>query len=227
MREKSTELGMVSHLCRTLLYMHTVFINDKPFRFVNAYEAESWKGNSDQIYVAETEMSVEDAMVELEETPSHPGFIYLTSNADVAWQLFISYCTLIEASGGLVKNEKDEYLLIFRKGKWDLPKGKLEYDETPEQGGLREVEEECGVSGLEIIKPLEKTFHTYASKNKRILKKTNWYLMQTHHQVLVPQTEEDIEAAVWMSRTQINDTVYKNTYASISYLLHRNLDATS
>lgn len=203
--------------------MHTVFIEDKPFRFVNVYESEEWKGNTQSIFIAEKEMSVEEAMNELEETKEHPGFIYMTANPDVDWQLFISYCTLIEASGGLVKNEKNEYLIIFRKGKYDLPKGKLEYDETPEQGGIREVEEECGISQLEIIKPLEKTFHTYIHKKNRVLKKTNWYLMKTISQKLIPQTEEDIEKVEWMTVAQIENKVLKNTYGSIEELLKTSL----
>src|SRR5688572_31515239 len=98
--------------------MYTVFVNDKPFRFVDAYEADEWKGNTQGIFLAEKDMTVEDAIHELEETKGHPGIIYLTANPDVSWQQFITYCTLIEASGGLVMNEKDEYLIIFRKGKY-------------------------------------------------------------------------------------------------------------
>ncbi len=203
--------------------LHTVFVNDHPFRFVNAYEVDEWKGSAKSIFIAENEMSVEDALKELEETKAHPGFIYLTANAGISWQLFISYCTLIEASGGLVMNEKNEYLVIFRKGKYDLPKGKLEYDETPEQGGIREVEEECGITHLEIIKPLEKTFHTYTQKKKRILKKTNWYLMKTISQKLIPQTEEGIEKAEWMTEQQIKDVAIQNTYTSIAEFLMTSL----
>jgi 8-oxo-dGTP pyrophosphatase MutT (NUDIX family) len=199
--------------------MHTVFVNDKPFRFVNAYEAEEWKGNTSGIFIAEKEMTVEEALHELEETGNHPGYIYMTANPDVAWQLFISYCTLLEAAGGLVQNEKMEYLIIFRKGKWDLPKGKLDYDETPEQGGIREVEEECGITNLEIVSTLEKTFHTYLHKQKRILKKTNWYLMKTLSQKLIPQASEDIQKAEWMSPHQIKETALQNTYASVKELL--------
>ncbi|CAN5523129.1 NUDIX domain-containing protein [soil metagenome] len=203
--------------------MHTVFINDKPFRFVNVYEAEEWKGSTQSIFIAEEDMSVEEAMTELEESDSHPGFIYLSSNPNGTWQLFNSYCTLIEASGGLVMNEKNEYLVIFRKGKYDLPKGKMEYDESPEQAGIREVEEECGITDLEIISTLEKTFHTYTLKKKRILKKTNWYLMRTTSQELIPQTEEDIEKAEWLTHQQIKDIALKNTYASIEELIEESL----
>lgn len=203
--------------------MYTVFIRDRPLRFVNIYEAEEWKGNTQSIFIAEQEMSIEGAMHEMEESDSHPGFIYLVANPDVLWQLFISYCTLIEASGGLVMNEKSEYLVIFRKGKYDLPKGKIEFDESPEEAGIREVEEECGITNLEIINKLENTFHTYMLKKKTILKKTNWFLMKTVSQKLIPQSAEDIEKAEWMSGQQIKDVALKNTYASISELLEYNL----
>src|SRR5438067_1038745 len=159
--------------------MHSVFINDKPLRFVSTYEAEEWKGNSSSIFVSENDMSIEHAIEELEETENHPGIIYMSDNADVSWQIFISYCRLSEAAGGLVMNEEQEYLIILRHGKWDLPKGKLEYDETPEQAAVREVGEECGIEPPEIIKPLEKTFHTYELKGKRTLKKTHWFLMKS------------------------------------------------
>ena len=168
-------------------------------------------------------MNVEEALESLEETVSHPGFIYLTANPSVSWQLFISHCTLIEAAGGLVKNEKDEYLIIFRKGKYDLPKGKLDFDETPEQAAVREVGEECGITGIEIVSPLEKSFHTYIHKKKRMLKKTHWFLMDAQSQVLTPQLEEDIENAAWMTIDQIKNTVLQNTYGSIADVLRSSL----
>jgi len=203
--------------------MYTVFVNDKPFRLVDANEAEEWKGNSETIFIAEKEMTVLEAVHEMEEDRSHPGFTYLTSNPGVSWQLFISYCTLIEASGGLVMNEKNEYLIIFRKGKYDLPKGKMDYDETPEQCGIREVQEECGIDNIEIIRPLEKSFHTYMHRTKRMLKKTNWFLMKAPDQPLIPQEEEDILKAEWMTKEEIFTVAFKNTYSSIENLLRKSL----
>ena len=49
------------------------------------------------------------------------------------------------AAGGLVKNSNDEILYIRRLGYLDLPKGKVEADETTEQAAIREVSEECGI----------------------------------------------------------------------------------
>src|SRR2546430_1719323 len=130
----------------------TVFVNDKPLRFVNVYEAEQLKGNSASIFITENDMSVEDVIHELEEVNNHPGFIYMSANPRVSWQSFVSYCNLIEASGGLVTNNKGEYLIIFRHGKWDLPKGKMEADETAESAAIREIQEECGIGKLVLIK---------------------------------------------------------------------------
>ena len=133
---------------------------------------------------------------------------------------FCSHFTLIEASGGLVQNKAGQFLMILRDSKWYFPKGKIEYDESPEQAGLREVEEECGIGSLSIVQKLPLTFHTYSLKKKQLLKKTNWFLMQTEStKKLVPQTEEDITEARWMSRKEIENTAYSNTYNSIAELL--------
>jgi len=169
-------------------------------------------------------MSIEDAIKELEETNNHPGIVYMSESPVASWQIFISYCTLSEAAGGLVTNEKNEYLIILRHNKWDLPKGKLEYDETAETAAVREVSEECGIVPPQIIRPLEKTFHTYHEKGKRMLKKTNWYLMQAKNTgKLIPQTEEDIQQVTWMGKEEIGKKVFVNTYASIKELLEKSL----
>ena len=200
--------------------MHTVFVNDKALRFASSYEVEDWKGNTSSMFVSENDLSIEEAIYELEETENYPGMIYMSANADVSWKVFISYCKLSEAAGGLVMNEEDKFLVILRHGKWDLPKGKLEYDESPEEGAVREVQEECGVEKLELVKPLEKTFHTYHLKKNRVLKKTHWFLMRiANADKLTPQKEEDIQEACWMTKKEIREKVYANTYNSIKELL--------
>jgi 8-oxo-dGTP pyrophosphatase MutT (NUDIX family) len=113
---------------------------------------------------------------------------------------FKAHFSEIEAGGGLVKNEKEEYLFIFRRGSWDLPKGKIESNETKREASLREVEEETGLKKMTIIKKLLVTRHTYRSNvGKRIIKKSHWYLIEAKKVNLIPQTSEDIERAEWMS----------------------------
>lgn len=121
----------------------------------------------------------------------------------------------INAAGGLI--EKDgAYLFIFRLEKWDLPKGKLEMGESPEEAAIRECEEECGITQLTITKTLDPTYHIYKHKGGYALKKTYWYSMQTKHTgVLVPQIEERIERVEWFTNSQIKDQVLLNTYPAI------------
>ena len=68
---------------------------------------------------------------------------------------------MVEAAGGLVFNKDGDILMIFRNGKWDLPKGKLEIGESIEECAIREVEEECGISGLIIEKKIKDTYNIY------------------------------------------------------------------
>jgi 8-oxo-dGTP pyrophosphatase MutT (NUDIX family) len=200
--------------------MHTVFINDQPLRFINTYDQRELESAKNHLLVSEHDKSLEELIDQLEKNNDGSVIYYLSENPDASWKQFISYCTLIEASGGLVQNKKKEFLFIFRLNKWDLPKGKIEYDETPEEAAIREVQEECGIHDLSIIQKLSKTFHTYTLKKKRMLKKTNWFLMQTKDDAQpVPQKEENITEVRWMNENEIRRTTLSDTYASIAELL--------
>ena len=110
-------------------------------------------------------------------------------------------------------------MVIYRLGKWDLPKGKMETEESQSEAALREVEEECGVSGLKIVDKLPEVMHTYVLNNERILKITYWFDMRTSYKgVLHPQIEEDISEVKWVSKEEMQE-VLGNTYSSIKELL--------
>jgi 8-oxo-dGTP pyrophosphatase MutT (NUDIX family) len=133
--------------------------------------------------------------------------------------MVISKKILLLAAGGLVENEKREILFMFRRGKWDLPKGKLDPGETLEECALREVEEETGVGQLELKKFLLQTLHEYEELGKVIQKKTHWFHMSTtSHQLLVPQTEEDITDLRWIAPANF-EIVLRNTYPAIVEVL--------
>ena len=132
---------------------------------------------------------------------------------------FKSYFVFLEASGGIVRNKLDKILFIFRLGKWDLPKGKIEKDENPEKAAIREIEEECGISETLITSKLMPTYHTYFLNDNYYLKKTHWFNMKYYgNQVLVPQTEEDISEVKWIDKKEL-DMVIENTYLSIKDVL--------
>lgn len=119
-------------------------------------------------------------------------------NAERLWDDFQSCFRPLEAAGGVVCNERGELLVFFRRGSWDLPKGKIDPGETPEQAAVREVQEETGLQNVTPGGFLTHTWHTYTEKGERILKKTWWYRMQTTDSRVVPQTEEDIEEIRWV-----------------------------
>jgi len=129
----------------------------------------------------------------------------------------------IVAAGGLVVNEKNEILFIFRRQHWDLPKGKLDEGETIEACAVREVQEETGLKKVEIVSFLCKTYHEYFDKwiNEDVIKESWWYLMKSDSsEILIPQTEEDIEKIIWVNESLIG--FYLNSsYPSIKEVLNR------
>jgi ADP-ribose pyrophosphatase YjhB (NUDIX family) len=153
---------------------------------------------------------------------SSEKFIYLTSDKiKLLPDLFYSNFKIVEAAGGLVRNKEGNYLFIFRNGFWDLPKGKLEKGEKIDVCAIREVEEECKISGLKIIRNLPTTYHMYELLHKKwAIKICYWYEMQTEDtSTPVPQTEEGITQAVWLNNNEIAK-VKSNTYPSILQLIN-------
>lgn len=142
-------------------------------------------------------------------------FILSRQGPDRAFASFCNCFTLIEAAGGVVRNEKGALLFIFRRGKWDLPKGKVDPGETAEAAALREVGEETGLTGLKMNGELPATYHIYELQGKRILKKTHWFEMSSTNDLqLIPQQEEDIEEARFVERAGIHG-ILQNTYLSL------------
>ena len=136
---------------------------------------------------------------------------------------FLKLLPKITAAGGKVINPMGEILFIFRNNKWDLPKGKVEDNESITDTAIREVKEETGITKLVITKPLEVTYHIFKRNHKYKLKKTYWYLMKTSYDgKLVPQLDEGINKALWKNRNEI-DSLMKNAYKNIEVLLNEAL----
>ena len=129
---------------------------------------------------------------------------------------------VIVAAGGLVANKAGELLMIFRRGKWDLPKGKLDKGETIEQCAVREVQEETGLKNIILDKPAGTTYHDYYDTYKKtdVTKQTHWFLMHIdEEQDLVPQTEEDISEIKWVGKIDLAECL-KNTYPNIIEIIN-------
>lgn len=126
---------------------------------------------------------------------------------------------VVKAAGGLVLKD-GKFLLIHRIGKWDLPKGKLEKGETTKAGAVREVEEECNIK-VSLGDKIVSTWHSYTRNNKKVIKKTTWYVMFClDDSKMAPQVEEDIDDVHWMPPKETNHALY-NSYPSIRYVFQR------
>lgn len=127
----------------------------------------------------------------------------------------------IVAGGGVLTKmgkTKLKVLLIFRKGRWDLPKGKLDPGETVKQCAKREVCEELGIDAVKVVQFLDTTVHGYAEDDHFMVKTTYWYHMTTKATSFVPQLEEKITAVKWMS---IDKARRKLGHATLIHLLDR------
>lgn len=144
---------------------------------------------------------------------------FVQDDLDDLYKKFIKHFEIIETAGGLVKNAKQQLLFIFRNGVWDLPKGKIETNETIATAALREVEEECGVTDLTLESFFEKTYHIYKHKGQFVFKITHWFTMSINsNQTLTPQLEEDITKVQFLDREDQLEAL-KNTYPNIKMLV--------
>ncbi len=135
---------------------------------------------------------------------------------DYLFRRFSSLFTLVEAAGGIVRSSSGKVLVINRRNKWDLPKGKVDPGEKPPQTALREVAEETGLQGLTLGKKITDTYHTYLLNGKPVLKKTTWYEMsyKGDEAAVVPQQIEEITEVLWLIPEDVT-MILGNTYLSV------------
>jgi 8-oxo-dGTP pyrophosphatase MutT (NUDIX family) len=203
--------------------MHlTIYFNDKPLFLcddIDTPELREYLHHDDTMFMDElSSPAIKSMIYEMQLAKIHAG-VYYHPVLDELKKAFWKKFKVIQAGGGLVENERGERLLIFRRGKWDLPKGKVDKGETLEAASLREVQEETGLKRVNIVKPLPCTYHTYMQDAKLVLKENYWYLMRAESaEMLVPQTEEDIERIIWADAEQVAECL-KNTYSSVKQVL--------
>ena len=181
--------------------MYKVFINETPLIFTNTEGMlPEWK-NDDNVLTTKylgKKKFLHNYIDLLEKSNKYHQVVLFSDDLKALWSDFSSIFKVIEAAGGVVFNEKEEVLVIFRRDFWDLPKGKIDEGESPQEAAVREVQEETGLKNVILGKHILDTYHTYELKGKRILKKTYWYEMKTTDTQLIPQQEEDIEQAEWV-----------------------------
>lgn len=212
-----------------------IFINDKPLdlltpeeldqgkifecRYDNPKELPASTGFHDDVLILNPSKNIIIKLLYLLRTRKlkHLDSITIVSDEKVRLKDFIKgRFSIVKAAGGVVTKE-NKVLFIHRLGKWDLPKGKFEKGENPLECAVREVEEECYVKVKPGL-PIGKTWHTYTSNRKSILKKTYWFVMESiEDKNMKPQREEGIDEVQWMTHQEAK-TALVNSYPSMRYL---------
>lgn len=185
-----------------------IYFNDKPLFLCDAVDEtiEPYVHHDDAVFIDELDThTVKTMLHEMQQEKVHAG-VFLHPDLEELKKAFFKKFVMIQAAGGLVENENGEWLLIYRRAKWDLPKGKLEKGEKLDKCAVREVEEETGLKKVQLLQPLCVTWHTYHEGTKFILKESHWYKMKAGgKQSLVPQTEEDILEVKWVKPSGIDE----------------------
>jgi 8-oxo-dGTP pyrophosphatase MutT (NUDIX family) len=183
-----------------------IYFDNKPLFLCDKVDAtiEPYVHHDDAVFIDELDPHTVKSMIhEMQLEKVHAG-VFLHASLEELRKAFYKKFTIILAGGGLVVNENNEVLLIHRRGKWDLPKGKLDKGEKIEDCAVREVEEETGLQQVQLLAPFMVTYHTYHEGTKFILKESHWFTMKvsgTQH--LVPQTEEDIHDIKWVKAADL------------------------
>jgi 8-oxo-dGTP pyrophosphatase MutT (NUDIX family) len=194
---------------------YEVYIQGKPLRF----HSDDAPNDLPVIDVAD-KGALRELVERMRKEESGSGFQLRPTAGFDAWQAFRADHEFVAAAGGVVVDELGRLLAIKRLGKWDLPKGKVEKREGVEEAAVREVEEECGLEQVVLIKPLTSTWHTYERKKKHHLKRTDWFLMRaSSKERLTPQFDEDIEEVRWLDEKGIR-MMEGDTYPSLLPVLH-------
>ncbi len=199
----------------------TIYFDYKPVYLCNELnpEIDEVRHHPDAVFIDELSTSAINSLLhEIKKPAFHAGIILHKDFINLK-KSFFKHFKFIQTGGGLVKNKSGEILLIFRRGKWDLPKGKIDEGETLEECAIREVREETGIQKLKIISKINITYHTYIEFGKHILKESHWYLMNAIEQEeLIPQVEEDITEIHWVKKEDLKKYI-TNTFPTIVSVL--------
>ncbi|MBN8565297.1 MAG: NUDIX domain-containing protein [Flavobacteriales bacterium] len=195
--------------------MYKVFVNDKPLFLTNQIQKET----DFQLFLLDS-VDIKELIIKIFKNKVDKAFLYHPDEKEILKKLKAKI-PVEKAGGGLVFNDKNEVLFIYRNKKWDLPKGGIEKGEEIEDTALREVEEETGVKNLKITRKLTKTYHIFKRNGRYKLKITHWFEMKTSFSgKMTGQLEEGIEKVEWVKPENIASCL-TNSYENIKLLFEK------
>lgn len=200
--------------------MYKVFLNNTLIIFSKSIDLAFY--NPDKHNIATSNYA--NLFSELEhqtEKPNYEALWFISDDPQNLKRQLLEDYYLYQAAGGVVFSPDNRVLVIFRRGRWDLPKGKLDPEETLQECALREVTEETGIIPALMDASPFLTEHIYSESGIKIIKETSWYLMSCKNEDRpLPQEIEDITEARWVDKSFIQKTLIHNTYPSITSTLN-------
>lgn len=194
-----------------------IYFKEKPLFLCDNIDAEiePYVHDDDAVFIDELNThTIKTILHEMQQVKVHAG-VFKHSNLEELKKAFFKKFNLVIAGGGYVENKKKELLMIYRRKKWDLPKGKKDNGEAIDSCAVREVREETGLENVQIIEPIRVTYHSYEEGTHHILKETHWFRMHANgDEGLKPQEEEGIEKIIWADKKTQAECL-KNTHANI------------
>jgi len=204
-----------------------IYFDDKPLFLCNDVDAslQPYVHHDDAVFIDELNLHTIKSMIHEMQDPSVHAGVFFHKDLEGLKAAFFKKFTIVKAGGGFVTNENSEVLMMFRRGKWDLPKGKLDKKETIDECAIRETEEETGLKNVELVAPLITTYHTYHEGTRFVLKETTWFRMKVSgEQKLIPQTTEQISKLEWVNKTAL-EKYLKNSFPSVIDVLKAGFSA--
>ncbi|HEX6172150.1 MAG TPA: NUDIX hydrolase [Chitinophagaceae bacterium] len=204
-----------------------VYFDDKPLFLCDNVDAtlQPYIHHDDAVFIDELNLHTIKSMIHEMQDPSVHAGVFFHKDLKELKDAFFKKFTLVKAAGGFVLNENNEVLMMFRRGKWDLPKGKMDKKETFEECAIRETEEETGLKDIKLISPLITSYHTYHEGSRYVLKETKWFTMNiSGEQKLVPQATEQITKLEWVKKNDLKKYL-QNSFPSVMDVLEAGFSA--
>lgn len=195
-----------SHEPKAIAMFIKIYFDDKPLFLCDDVDVtlQPYVHHDDAVFIDELNLHTVKSMIhEMQDNAVHAG-VFFHKDLKELKDAFFKKFTLIKAGGGFVLNENKDVLMMFRRGKWDLPKGKMDKKESFEECAVRETKEETSLKEIKLISPLITTYHTYHEGSKYVMKETKWFIMETSSkEKLLPQAAEQITKLEWVEKNDL------------------------
>lgn len=196
--------------------MYTVYFNNKTIRF------GSYAQPDDALHVAGSEIICTDDIAKvLQIFGNSDSIAVISDDFQAVFAHFCSLFVLVEAAGGVVSDGKGGIAMIYRRERWDLPKGHRDAGETLAECAAREIEEECGLSQLAVDQEICSTLHIYDTYGRWEMKRTTWFAVRALGSTdTTPQTDEDIACVEWCTMSEAAHRAEHQSYPTIARVMH-------